>query len=89
MFTVELFKKAMNLLNEKSEYASQCDEYFENHPMDEDAEAAFDKAWEEENRAFVWAAEVLSHLINIDERTARTMIRTKGNEIMKTLERVA
>ena len=87
--TVELFKKAMNLLAEKEAYAQKCDDYYEAHPFDEEAEEAFDGAYEEEYNAFLWAVDILTHLIKIDEKIAATMIRSKREKINELITRMA
>jgi len=87
--TIELFKKAMETLNQKSEAANTADQYFEEHPFDEAAEEAFDKAYEEEFEAFEKAAESLAELIKIDNKLAQTMIRTQRDRIEELINRLA
>lgn len=54
-----------------------------------DTEAAWDKAYEVEHKAWTELKEEIKKLINVDDDTAKRMIATRYDDIKALLERLA
>lgn len=70
--------------------ANEADEAFGNDPENEELEAAFDKAYKEEYKAFENLVNAIVEISKgkIENKIARLMIRTKRNELKALLSRM-
>lgn len=77
-------KKKLEELARLEEIANKADDEMMADPTNEDKEKAFDEAYKAEFDAFIAVANLIVKMTNgqIDEKTARTMVRTKRNEIL-------
>lgn len=77
-------KKRLEELAILEESANKADDAMMADPNNEEKEKAFDEAYKAEFDAFTAVAELIVKMTNgqIDEKTARTMVRTKRNEIL-------
>lgn len=77
-------KKRLEELERLEEIANKADDEMMADPTNEEKEKAFDEAYKAEFNAFTAVANLIVKMTNgqIDEKTARTMIRTKRNDIL-------
>ncbi len=80
-------KKRLEELARLEEVANKADDAMMADPTSEEKEKAFDEAYKAEFDAFTAVAELIVKMTNgqIDEKTARTMVRAKRNEILALL----
>lgn len=74
-------RNALKGLDAKAEYATYCDKLYAENPFSTVAEKRFDKAYEAEYAAFIFAGKILSDMIGCDIKTAKEMIRRKRSEL--------
>ncbi len=77
-------KKRLEELARLEEIANRADDAMMADPTNEEKEKAFDEAYKAEFDAFIAVASLIVKTTSgqIDEKTARAMVRTKRNEIM-------
>ena len=77
-------KKKLEELTRLEEIANRADDEMMADQTNAEKEKAFDKAYKAEFDAFIAVTSLIIKMISgqIDEKTARTMVRTKRNEIM-------
>lgn len=77
-------KKRLEELARLEEIANKADDAMMADPTNEEKEKTFDEAYKAEFDAFTAVANLIVKMTNgqIDEKTARTMVRTKRNEIL-------
>lgn len=77
-------KKRLEELERLEEIANKADDEMMADPTSEEKERAFDEAYKAEFDAFMAVASLIVKMTDgqVDEKTARTMVRTKRNEIM-------
>lgn len=80
----QTLKRMLAELSELEEVANKADDEMMADPTNEEKEKAFDDAYKAEFDAFTAVANLIVKMTNgqIDEKTARAMVRTKRNEIM-------
>lgn len=78
-------KKRLEELARLEEIANKADDAMMADPTNEEKEKAFDEAYKAEFDAFTAVANLIVKMTNgqIDEKTAREMVRTKRSEILK------
>ena len=86
---IKEIEKAMRIFKEKEAIANEAEERFDNDPFNEEIEAEFDRAYEEEYKALETAAELIAKVIGTETKTARTMIMKNGDQIIDLVSRVA
>lgn len=81
-------KNKLEELGRLEEIANKADDEMMEDPTNEEKEKAFDEAYKAEFDAFTAVANLIVKMTNgqIDEKTARTMVRTKRNEIMNLVD---
>lgn len=81
---IEELKNKLEELTKLEEIANQADEEYEAEPMSEEKEKAFDEAYRAEFEAFIAVSKLIVKMTRgqINEKTAREMVRTKRNEIL-------
>lgn len=77
-------KKKLEELAILEEIANKADDEMMEDPTNEEKEKAFDEAYKAEFDAFMAVASLIVKMTDgqVDEKTARTMVRTKRNEIL-------
>lgn len=78
-------KKSLERLAYYECLSAQKQEAWDADPMNPDREEAADRAYELEFNEFIHAAHLISKFAGLDEKTARTMVRTKRDELMQIL----
>lgn len=81
-------KKRLKELARLEEIANKADDAMMADPTNEEKEKTFDEAYKAEFDAFTAVANLIAKMTNgqIDEKTARTMVRTKRSEILSLVE---
>lgn len=76
-------KELLKKLREAEERANAADQAYDLNPENEEKEAAFDKAYKEEYRLFMIAAEEIVRMSagQIDIETARAMVQGKREKL--------
>lgn len=84
---IEQLRNRLEELTKLEEIANQADEEYEAEPMSEEKEKAFNEAYQAEFEAFIAVSKLIVKMTRgqIDEKTAREMVRTKRNEILAIL----
>lgn len=79
----QTLKRMLSELSGLEEIANKADDAMMDDPTNEEKEKAFDEAYKAEFDAFTTVANLIVKMTGgqIDEKTARTMVRTKRNEI--------
>ena len=78
-------KKSLERLEYYENLANEKYNAWDADPMNPDREEAADRAYELEFNEFIHAAHLISKFAGLDEKTARTMVRTKRDELMQIL----
>lgn len=80
----QALKRMLAELSELEEIANKADDAMMDDPTNEEKEKAFDEAYKAEFDAFTAVANLIVKMTDgrIDEKTARTMVRAKRNEIL-------
>lgn len=80
-------KKRLEELARLEKIANKADDAMMADPTNQEKEKAFDEAYKAEFDAFTAVAELIVKMTNgqINEKTARAMVRTKRNEILAIL----
>lgn len=83
----QALKRMLLRLSELEEITNKADDEMMEDPTSEEKEKAFDEAYEAEFDAFTAVTNQIVKMTSgkIDEKTASTMVRTKGNEIINLL----
>lgn len=81
------FKKSLKELERLEKIADMADDEMMADPTNEEKEKAFDEAYKAEFDAFIAVASLIVKMTSgqIGEKTARTMVRTKRNEIINLI----
>lgn len=80
----QTLKRMMEELERLEEIANKADDEMMADPTNEEKEKAFDEAYKAEFEAFTAVASLIVKMTSgqIDEKTARTMVRAKRKELM-------
>lgn len=80
-------KKRLKELERLEKIADMADDEMMTDPTNEEKEKAFDEAYKAEFDAFIAVSNLIVKITagKIDEKTARTMVRTKRNEIINLI----
>ena len=78
-------KKNLMELERLEAIADIADAAYQNAPESEEAERAFDEAYQAEYDAFMKASTMISEFAGIDIKTAREMVRVKRAELKQIL----
>ena len=83
----QALKRMLVELSDLEEVANKAEYAMMEDTTNEDKEKAFDEAYKAEFDAFTEVAKLIVKMTNgqIDEKTARTMVRTKRNEIVNLI----
>lgn len=78
-------KAKLEKLTRLEEIASHAEADYEREPENREYEETFYRAYQNEHNTFMEAADLIVKMTNgqIDEKTARTIVRTKRNEIVE------
>lgn len=84
---MEELKKKLEELTRLEEITDRADDEMMTDPTNEDKERAFDESYKEEFAAFMAVSDLIVKMTSgqIDEKTARIMVRTKRNEILNLI----
>lgn len=84
---MEELKKKLEELTRLEEIANRADDEMMADPTNEVKEKAFDEAYKAEFAAFMEVSDLIVKMTSgqIDEKTARIMVRTKRNEILNLI----
>ena len=85
MNEIKEIKRSFERLAYYERLASEKQDAWDADPMNPDREEAADRAYELEFNEFIHAAHLISKFAGLDEKTARTMVRTKRDELMQIL----
>ena len=86
---IKNLKNSLTRLAYWEKLANQALDAYEADPMNPDREEAMEKFYELEFNEYVHAAHLLERFSGIDDKTARTMIRTKRDEVLAILNQTA
>lgn len=80
----QTLKRLISEFSKLEEIANKADDEMMEDPTNEEKERAFDEAYKAEFDAFMAVSNLIVKMTNgqIDEKTARTMVRAKRNEIL-------
>ena len=78
-------RKSLERLAYYEKLANEKYDAWDADPMNPDREEAADRAYELEFNEFIFASYLVSRFAGIDEKIARTMVRTKRDDLMKIL----
>ena len=78
-------KKSLERLEYYENLANEKYNAWDADPMSPDREEAADRVYELEFNEFIHAAHLISKFAGVDEKAARTIVRTKRDELMQIL----
>lgn len=87
----ELYGIAQDLrkLEALENYSNHTEEAYSADPENEEKESRFDEAYKKEFSLYMELSGQLAQLLQIEEKTARAMVKTKRREILQILARRA
>lgn len=80
----EIYKNLLRL-EKLEEIANHAEADYAREPENAEYEETFDRAYKNEFDCFMQVSGQIAKMAGIDENTARTMIRTKRDELMQIL----
>lgn len=86
---IKMLKDALKDLEAKEAAANIAESAYDLEPENQEAEKAFDEAYKLEFAAFIAAANILAAWVEIDGKTARSLINGKRAELWEILNRAA
>lgn len=84
---INAIKANLIKLEELEKVANHAEADYEREPENAEYEETFDRAYSAEFAAFIAVSKQIAEFTGMDEKVARTLVRTRRNDILNILER--